>query len=148
MSRDLEWPNPERASPAAPCAPFLPRMLQAYMFSSVFGILYACCKCFMWMLHMLQWLYTYVANVCSKCFSCFRRMLHGIYLGVAYVSHLYCESRCCIYTFSHICYKCFHLDVAYVLQWVQTCFPRVLDVCCKCFNCFGRMLQMFPLDIA
>jgi len=27
-------------------------------------------------------------------------------------------------------------------------FPRVSDVCCKCFNCFGRTLQMFPLDVA
>jgi hypothetical protein len=42
----------------------------------------------------------------------------------------------------------FHLDVAYVLQCLHTCFPRVLDVCCKCFNCFGRMLQMFPLNVA
>ena len=30
-SRDPEWPDPERASPAAPCAPFLPQMLQAYV---------------------------------------------------------------------------------------------------------------------
>jgi hypothetical protein len=41
----------------------------------------------------------------------------------------------------------FHLDVAYVLQWLHTCFPRVLDACCKCFNCFRRMLQMFSLNI-
>jgi hypothetical protein len=146
MSRDLGWPNPERASPAAPCAPFLPRMLQAHMFSSVFGISYACCKCFMWMLHMLQWLYTYVASVCSKCFSYFRRMLHGFYLGVVYVSHLCCESRCCI-----IAYICFHTYVTsvfikmlhmfcngykHVSLVFQTYVASVLtasDVCCKCF---------------
>jgi hypothetical protein len=49
---------------------------------------------------------------------------------------------------SHICCKCFHLDVAYVLQWLHMCFSRVSDVYCKCFNCFGHMLQMFPLDVA
>ena len=26
-------------------------------------------------------------------------------------------------------------------------FLVFLDVCCKCFNCFGRMLQMFHLDV-
>jgi hypothetical protein len=35
----------------------------------------------------------------------------------------------------------FYLDAAYVLQWLQMCFPGVLDVCCKCFNYFGHMLQ-------
>jgi hypothetical protein len=52
-----------------------------------------------------------------------------------------------LYMFSHICCKCFHLDVVYVLQLLHTCFPRVLDVCCKYFNCFERMLQMLPIDV-
>jgi hypothetical protein len=34
------------------------------------------------------------------------------------------------------------------LQWLHTCFLGVLDVCCKCFNCFGRMLQVFYWDVA
>jgi len=42
----------------------------------------------------------------------------------------------------------FHLNVAYVLQWLHTSFPRVSDVCCKYFNYFRRVLQMFPLDVA
>jgi hypothetical protein len=42
----------------------------------------------------------------------------------------------------------FHLDAAYDLQWLLACFPRVLGVYFKCFNCFERMLQMFPLDVA
>ena len=42
----------------------------------------------------------------------------------------------------------FYLDVAYVLQWLQTCFPGVSDVCCKRFNCFENMLQVFHLDVA
>ena len=27
------------------------------------------------------------------------------------------------------------------------CFASVSDVCCKCFNCFGHMLQIFPQDV-
>jgi hypothetical protein len=49
----------------------------------------------------------------------------------------------------------FHLDVYIYLQWLHTCFQvfsgvfaRVIDVCCKCFSCFGRMLQVFHLNIA
>jgi hypothetical protein len=95
--------------------------------------------------YVLQWVYMYVASVCSKCFGCFRRMLHVFYLGVAYVSHLCC--KCFIrmlHIFSHIyMMQVFHLDVAYVLQWLHTCFPHVSNVRCKCFNCFRRMLQMF-----
>jgi hypothetical protein len=41
------------------------------MFSNVSAVSNVCCKCFIWMLHMLQWSYTYVTNVCSKCFICF-----------------------------------------------------------------------------
>jgi hypothetical protein len=37
-------------------------MLQAYV-SSVSDVPEVCCKCFMWMFYMLQWLYTYVASV-------------------------------------------------------------------------------------
>jgi hypothetical protein len=34
------------------------------------------------MLHMLQWLYMYVASVCSKCFTYFGHMLQVFYLDV------------------------------------------------------------------
>jgi hypothetical protein len=27
------------------------------------------------------------------------------------------------------------------------CFANVLDVCCKCFSCFGYMLQVFYLNV-
>jgi hypothetical protein len=47
-----------------------------------------------------------------------------------------------------------HLDVAYVLQLLHTYFSsvsgiltRVSDVCYKCFSCFGRMVQVFHLDV-
>jgi hypothetical protein len=66
-----------------------------------------CCKCFIQMLHMLQWLYTYVANSCSECFI----------------------------VFSDICCKCVYLDVAYVfihMIWSK-CF---LSGCCVCLQWF------------
>ena len=37
------------------------------------------------------------------------------------------------------------------LQWLSSvfrCFVSVSDVCCKCFNCFERILQVFYLDVA
>ena len=82
---------------------------------------------------MLQWLYTYVANVCSKCFIClFRRNLQVFYLNVTYVSR--------------ICYKCFiwrlhmlamtfkyFLGVLQVFQMYVASVLSVPDVCCKCF---------------
>jgi hypothetical protein len=52
-------------------------------------------------LHMLQWLYTYVASVCIKCFSCFKCMLQVFYLDVAYVV-------LGLYTYvASVCFKCF-----------------------------------------
>jgi hypothetical protein len=61
----------------------------------------------------------------------------------------------------HTCYKrmfqlfqMFHTYVASVLSGCCICFamavnvfPGISDVCCKCFNCFGRMLQVFLLDV-
>jgi hypothetical protein len=44
------------------------------------------CKCFIWMLQMFQWLYIYVTSVYSK-FICFRRMLQMCLFGC-----------CCCYT--------------------------------------------------
>jgi hypothetical protein len=76
-----------------------------------------CSKCFLWKLHMLQWLYTYVVNVCFKCFSFFKSMLQVFYLDVAYVAvaiHI-CDTR--MFQMFHLfqtyvatsasCYKCF-----------------------------------------
>jgi hypothetical protein len=74
---------------------------------------------------MLQWLYTYVANVCSQCFICvFRRMLQE------------CLSECCI-CFTHML-EMFYVDVAYVCNGFK-CFFRffasVSDASFKCFIC-------------
>ena len=48
------------------------------------------------LLHMLQWLYKYVASVCSKYSTYFRHMLQVFYLDIAYVAVVI-----------HICFNCF-----------------------------------------
>jgi hypothetical protein len=53
----------------------------------------------------------------------------------------------CFMCFIHIL-QVFHLDIAFVLQWLQMYFPSVSDVGCKCFNYFRRMLQVFYLAVA
>jgi phage-related protein len=97
-------------------------MLKEYVLnvSSVFSLilqqLFLCCKCFMWMLHMLQWLYTYVASVLFQMFQMLK----------TYVAHVL--SRCCI-CFMHML-EVFHPDIAYVSH-----------IFCKCFIIW--MLHMF-----
>jgi hypothetical protein len=57
------------------------------MFQTFYLCLYACCKCCIWMLHILHWLYTCVdKSVYFKCFDCFKRMLQVFYLDVAYAT--------------------------------------------------------------
>jgi hypothetical protein len=75
---------------------------------------------------MLQWLYTYVANVCPQCFICvFRRMLQ-VRL-----------SECCI-CFTHML-QVFYLNVVYV----AVIFKRFF----KCFYKFFRsMFQVFHMS--
>jgi hypothetical protein len=46
------------------------RMLQAYV-SSVLCVSDVYLKCFIWMLHTLLWLYTYVSSVSDLCCKCF-----------------------------------------------------------------------------
>jgi len=66
--------------------------------SNISAVLNVCCKCFIW---MLQWLYMYVTSVCSKCF---RPMLQVFHLDVAYVSNICCKRL----------FKIFHLFQTYV----------------------------------
>ena len=80
------------------------------------------------MLHMLQWLYTYVVSFCSQCFICFyRRMLQV------------CLFECCI-CFTHML-QVFYLDVTYIIQWFQVFFFRCF---CKYFIC----LQTYIASVA
>jgi hypothetical protein len=89
-------------------------------------------------LHMLQWLYTYVASVCFKCFSYFKRMLQLFYLDIGYVAvaiHVCCKCMFECFTCFRPMLQVFHLDVAYVQTYVASIYS-------KCFICFRRMLQM------
>ena len=71
------------------------------------------------MLHMLQWLYTYISSVCSKCFISFSRHIFASVL-----------SRCCI---------CFHTCKVFSAVFLQVFHTHVSSVsaisyvCCKCF---------------
>jgi hypothetical protein len=96
--------------------------------------LYQCCKSRSGMLHMLQWLYTYISSVCSKCFICFRRMLCRFYKS---------GSGCCIYLQS-VCFKCFRCFI----RMLQVFYLDIVYVCngyARVFWYFRRMLQVFHL---
>ena len=91
---------------------------------------------------ILQWLYTYVASFCSKHFISFYRRMSQVCLSgycICFTHMLQVFHSDVSYVFTHTL-QVFHLDVAYILQWLHTCFPGVFDICCKCFNCFIRML--------
>jgi energy-coupling factor transporter transmembrane protein EcfT len=70
-------------------------------------------------LHILRWLYIYVASVCFKCFNCFKRMLQVFYLDVAYVAMTI-----------HISYK-------YMFQMFQLFQKYVASVLSRCCNSSG-----------
>jgi hypothetical protein len=65
--------------------------------------------------------------------------------------HIYAWSQAYVF-------KCFQLLQTYVLSissgcciyfaMVRMCFSAISDIYCKCFSCFGRMLQVFHLDVA
>jgi hypothetical protein len=74
------------------CCNSYTRMLQVSI-QNVSSISDVRCKCFICMLHMLQWLYIYVVSICFKCFiyfqmyvatgvSCFKRILLDETAGV------------------------------------------------------------------
>jgi hypothetical protein len=78
-----------------------------------------------------------VIHVCCKrlfqMFHLFSNYVASIFLDVAYVPHKCVASvlsRCCIY-----------------LQWLSSIF-QVFQICYKSFSCFGRILQVFRLDVA
>jgi hypothetical protein len=102
------------------------------------GILHICCNGYTCMLQASIPKVSAISYICcpilSGCCICFTPMLQVFYLDVSYI-------------FTHML-QVFHLDVAYVLKWLHMCFSRVSDICCKCLNYFGCMLQMFPLDVA
>ena len=107
---------------------------------------HACCKrmfhvfrCFIRTMQVFQLFWMYVASISSRC----------------------CKSRpgCCIYMHvARVCFtrfRCFHTYIASVSSGCCICFAMatrvfssVSDVRYKYFSCFGRMLQVFHLDVA
>jgi hypothetical protein len=120
------------------------RILQKYV-SSVSDVPKGCCKCF-------------IHGCCksrSRCCTCsngYTRMLQEFIQNVSsVVSDVSCK---CVYLdvvyVSHICYKYFIWTLymfAMAFKYLAGVFASVSDVCCKCFSCFGRMLQVFHLYI-
>jgi hypothetical protein len=94
------------------------------------------------MLHMLQWLHTYVSSVGSKCFICFRRILQVFYLVVVKVDldwmlHIYAIVS---NVFIHML-RVILSETTYVVFKLFLVFCKYLQTyVCKCFNCFGRTL--------
>jgi hypothetical protein len=69
------WLPPQCLESPGPDLPYVAkRMFEVFRMFQRY-VSYGCCNGSFQMLHMLQWLYTYVARVCSKCFICCRRML-------------------------------------------------------------------------
>jgi CBS domain containing-hemolysin-like protein len=96
-----------------------------------------CCKCFIRMLHMLQWLYIYVANAYSQCFICFHTYVASVFILMLHIFHTYVESvlsRCCV-----------------CLQWfssVFSCFCKYFRRMFHVFHLFFYMLQVLHLDVS
>jgi hypothetical protein len=101
------------------------------------------------MLHMLQWLHTYVSSECFKCFICFHTYVGSVLFG-CYKSEYGCyKSGYGCYIYMHavsVCFqvfRVFHLDAAYVCNGYTCIFlvfqtyvasvSAVSDLCCKCF---------------
>ena len=84
---------------------------------------------------MLPWLYMYVASVLFQMFQLFQTYVVASVL-----------SGCCI-CFTHML-QVFHLDVAYVFQWLHACFPGVFRRMLQLFQLFWTYVEVFCLDVA
>jgi hypothetical protein len=149
-SRDPEWPDPERASPAAPRTPFLGyckhmfQVLPVMFHIHVTSVSCECCKskleyyiCCNGYTRMLQAHVLNVSAVSDGCCTCFIWVLHIFYSCVASVS-----SGCCICFHTYVASVSFRGCIcfamaAHVFQMYIASVSTVLDVCCKCF----------PLDV-
>ena len=67
-------------------------------------------------------------------------MLHIYAWSQAYVFKCFKLLQTCVSSVSSGC--CIYFAM------VHTCFSGILDIYCKCFSCFRRMLQVFYLDVA
>jgi hypothetical protein len=97
-------------------------------------VAYVCCNGYTRILHVSV---PNVSVVSDGCYTCSIWVLHMFDTYVASVSF-----GCCICFHTYVV-SVFYLDIAYVLQWLHACFPRVSDVsvstvsyvyvCCRCF---------------
>jgi hypothetical protein len=62
---------------------------------------------FIWMLHMLFWLYTHVSSVCFKCFIFFKLMLQMFHLDVTHMFQAHVQ----VFHLFRRMLQMFHLDV-------------------------------------
>jgi hypothetical protein len=96
------------------------------------------------MLHMLQWLYTYVPNVSDVCCKCFYLDVAKVDLDVAYTC-MFSVYLFSVIGVSYVCCKCF-IWMLHMFAMAFKCFLGVLqmfsDVYCKCFI---WMLHMFAM---
>jgi hypothetical protein len=82
-------------------------------------------------LHILQWLYTYVASVCFKCFNYFKTNVVNVLFGycICCCGYIYVASVC---SKSFTCFRpmlqVFNLDVAYVSN-ILTFFCTSILLC-------------------
>jgi hypothetical protein len=137
-----------------------------------------CCMCFIWMLHvfhlecaklnlvlhMLQWLYTYVVHVCFECFSCFKRIFANIFIWMLHMLkwlYMYVASVCfkCFTYFKRMLQQVLHVASVFIsrpgkgahvecfiwmlhmLQWLYTCVASVLSICYICCRGHTHMLH-------
>jgi hypothetical protein len=81
------------------------------------------------LLHMLQWLYMYVASVCFKYFICFKHILQVFYVVYVVMTIYVCCKRM---------FQIFHLFQTYV----------AIVLCCICCNGHIHMLQVYVSNVS
>jgi hypothetical protein len=124
-------------------------MYVAVYVSNISSVSDVCCKCFICMFHMLQWLYTYVESVCFKCFIYFRRMLQVFFSRcVAVTMHISCK---CMFQ----CFTCFTRMLQHVLHVVSVFisgrsmfYAFQMYVSSKCYMFFIWMLHKSRSGVA
>jgi hypothetical protein len=107
---------------------------------------------------VFQMFQIYISNVLSGCYKrrskMFYMLQYNIRMFQAYVQR--------VSIVSDACFKCFHLDVAYItmathtyFKYLFSCVSDVLDLCCKsefgcCICCYGytRMFQEYVSSVS
>jgi hypothetical protein len=143
--KEREWSalgiHERSMGPASSCAiccsrdgwPWASSSAPAYEFHVYVSYVWSgCCICFIWMFHILQWLYTYVTSVSSKCFTYFIWMLYVFIWMLCMLQLLY------PYVAS-VCFKCFSC----FRSMLQIFYLNVADVAVTIPICCTSMFQIF-----